>query len=153
MTSQAREVTYIIDQRGRKSLTHDTFYKNIGRANRKIMRKTQKYITVPLISDGIVSQEKYIFVCHCPPSSVGLGNIDKDTDVGSNALYKWIETTQPLLTLHGHIHESPQVTGYHTAKIGHTTVHQPGQQKPQERLVYSIVSIKGSSVDVERHVK
>ena len=82
-----------------------------------------------------------------------MGNIDKDTDVGSTALYKCIETTQPLLTLHGHIHESPQVTGCHTAKIGNTIVHQPGQQKPQNKLVYSIISIEDGSVDVERCVK
>ena len=105
------------------------------------------------ISDEVDSQKNSIFVCHSPPASVGLGNVDKHIDVGSTALYKWIVSTQPLLSLHGHIHESPQVTGVHTAKIGNTTAHQPGQQKLQNKLLYSIISIEDGSVDVERCVK
>jgi len=105
------------------------------------------------LSDDTDHHEQSIFVCHGPPSSVGLGNVDKDIDVGSSALYKWIESAQPLLTLHGHIHESPQITGKNTAKIGQTTVHQPGQLKPQGKLIYSIVSIEDRIVDVERLIK
>ncbi len=59
----------------------------------------------------------------------------------------WIETYQPLLTLHGHIHESPLITGVDTVMIGRTTVHQPGQTAGAE-AVFSLVSIRESEVRV-----
>jgi len=105
------------------------------------------------ISDKLDSFEKAIVVCHAPPASLGLGNIGSGLDVGSQAVHKWIETTQPLLTLHGHIHESPEVTGIHTAQLGQTTVHQPGQQRYRGQLVYSVISIESGSVEIERVVQ
>jgi len=94
--------------------------------------------------------ERAVVVCHAPPQGTGLGNISADTDVGSAAVRAWIERYQPLLTLHGHIHESPRITGLDTVKIGRTTVHQPGQEWVLGRLVYSIVEIEEGTVRVER---
>jgi Icc-related predicted phosphoesterase len=94
--------------------------------------------------------ERAVVVCHAPPQGTGLGNISADTDVGSAAVRAWIEKYQPLLTLHGHIHESCRVTGIDTAKIGRTTVHQPGQDWVLRRLVYSIVEIEEGTVRVKR---
>lgn len=105
------------------------------------------------ISQQTDSWEKAIFVCHAPPAGLGLGNIDLDIDVGSTALKKWIETTQPLLTLHGHIHESPEITGCHTAHLGRTTLHQPGQQRHQGKLAYSLISIEDSFVEIKRFIR
>ena len=58
-----------------------------------------------------------------------------------------------LITIHGHIHESSQLTGKDTVRIGRTTVHQPGQERFMERLVYSIVDIEGNTVLVERRTE
>jgi Icc-related predicted phosphoesterase len=94
--------------------------------------------------------ERAVLVCHAPPQGTGLGNISPDTDVGSAAVRAWIKRYQPVLTLHGHIHESPRITGIDTVKIGRTTVHQPGQERFLGRLVYSIVEIEEGEVRVER---
>ncbi len=94
------------------------------------------------------SLDRAILVCHAPPAKTALGVIGDGTDVGSVALGKWIQKHQPLLTLHGHIHESPKVTGEHTAKVGRTTAHQPGQGAG-EMLAYSIVTINEDEVGIE----
>jgi uncharacterized protein len=96
--------------------------------------------------------ERAVLVCHAPPQGTGLGNISAGTDVGSAAVRAWIERYQPLLTLHGHIHESPRITGVDMAKIGRTTVHQPGQERFLGRLTYSIVQIEEGAVRVERRL-
>jgi Icc-related predicted phosphoesterase len=110
--------------------------------------------TLEELLDGIAAQaldwERAVVVCHAPPRGTGLGNISADTDVGSAAVRAWIRKYQPLLTLHGHIHESPRITGIDTVKIGRTTVHQPGQERFLGRLVYSIVEIEEGTVRVER---
>lgn len=94
------------------------------------------------------SLNRAILVCHAPPAKTALGVIGDGTDVGSVALCKWIQKHQPLLTLHGHIHESPKVTGEHTAKLGTTTAHQPGQGEGG-MLAYSIVTINEDKVEIE----
>ena len=110
--------------------------------------------TLAELLDAIAAQaagwERAVVVCHAPPQGTGLGNISTDTDVGSAAVRAWIKKYQPLLTLHGHIHESPRVTGIDTVKIGRTTVHQPGQERFLGRLVYSIVEIEKGAVRIER---
>ncbi len=39
---------------------------------------------------------------------------------------RWIEERQPLLTLHGHIHESPVLSGHWAERIGNTICVNPG---------------------------
>jgi len=96
--------------------------------------------------------DRAILVCHAPPAKTALGVIGDGTDVGSVALGRWIQKYQPLLTLHGHIHESPEVTGEHTAKLGRTTAHQPGQGA-NGMLAYSIVTINDEGVRIEHTQK
>ena len=43
-----------------------------------------------------------------------------DVHVGSIAIKRFIEEKQPLLTLHGHIHESTRLTGQWLQFIGRT---------------------------------
>ena len=40
---------------------------------------------------------------------------------------RFIEKTQPLLTLHGHIHEAPELSGRYLDRIGATLCVNPGQ--------------------------
>lgn len=47
--------------------------------------------------------------------------------MGSTATARFIETVQPLLTLHGHIHESPDESGVWMGRLGETVCIQPGQ--------------------------
>lgn len=71
-----------------------------------------------------------IFLFHSPPYKTNLDeaplkgktieNVPLDINVGSIAIRKFIELKQPLITLHGHIHESSTLTGSWKDKIGDT---------------------------------
>lgn len=70
---------------------------------------------------------KAVYVIHMPPARVGLDICSDGREVGSQAIFSFIEKAQPLLTLHGHIHESPSRSGAWRANIGETVCVQPGQ--------------------------
>jgi Icc-related predicted phosphoesterase len=71
-----------------------------------------------------------IFLFHAPPYKTNLDraaldgkfidHLPLDVHVGSIAIKKFIEERQPLITLHGHIHESAHITGSWREKIGRT---------------------------------
>ncbi|MGQ9705631.1 MAG: metallophosphoesterase family protein [bacterium] len=76
------------------------------------------------------NMENAIFLFHSPPYDTKLDRAGLDgmmidyaplaLHVGSVAIRKFIESKQPLLTLHGHIHESTKITGFWKDKIGRT---------------------------------
>jgi len=68
-----------------------------------------------------------VYVLHGPPSGLGLDVVRGGVAVGSTATRAFIERVRPLLTLHGHIHESPEESGKWRGKIGETVCIQPGQ--------------------------
>ena len=47
-------------------------------------------------------------------------HVPLDVHIGSIAIQRFIEQRQPLLTLHGHVHESSRLTGEWKEKIGRT---------------------------------
>jgi len=74
--------------------------------------------------------DRTIYLFHSPPHNTNLDRADidnvlidgvsPDVHVGSIAIRKFIECHQPLLTLHGHIHESRTLTGEWRDQIGRT---------------------------------
>jgi Icc-related predicted phosphoesterase len=74
--------------------------------------------------------ERAIFLFHAPPYDSSLDraaldgkmieHVPLDLHVGSIAVRRFIETYGPLLTLHGHIHESARLTGSWRDRIGRT---------------------------------
>lgn len=68
-----------------------------------------------------------VYVLHGPPSGMGLDVVRGGEAVGSAATRRFIERAQPLLTLHGHIHESPEESGAWMDRLGRTVCIQPGQ--------------------------
>lgn len=88
-----------------------------------------------------------IYVIHTPPFGLGLDVISSGVKVGSQAVSRFIEKIQPLLTLHGHIHESPAISGIWKAKIGETICAQPGQMKA-DALSYALIDLE--SMEMER---
>ena len=58
-----------------------------------------------------------------------------DPHVGSIAIRRFIEDRQPLLTLHGHIHESARVTGSWRDAIGRTHAFNAAHHGPELALV------------------
>ena len=71
---------------------------------------------------------KAVYVMHQPPYGIGLDvRPDEDQPVGSRAVYSFLAENQPLLSLHGHIHDSPGETGIWEENIGLAVCVQPGQ--------------------------
>jgi len=73
------------------------------------------------------SYKKAIYIVHSPPFGTKLDLIQGGKSAGSRSIRTFIEGNQPLLTLHGHIHESPEVSGAYFDRIGETISINPGQ--------------------------
>jgi Icc-related predicted phosphoesterase len=70
-----------------------------------------------------------IWLVHCPPSDLGMDICYDGSQVGSPAILRFIQDTQPLVGCSGHIHESPyQPGGRWEARAGRTFWFQPGQE-------------------------
>jgi hypothetical protein len=71
-----------------------------------------------------------VFLFHVPPyaSDLDLADLEGrmvdgaplDVHVGSIAVRRFIEQRRPYLTLHGHVHESPRLSGRWRERIGRT---------------------------------
>jgi len=73
--------------------------------------------------------EKTIYVFHAPPYGTKLDILCNGQHKGSKAVLGFIKKNQPVLTLHGHIHEAPEVSGTMKQKIGRTLCINPGNGK------------------------
>ncbi|WP_069804360.1 metallophosphoesterase family protein [Thermogemmatispora onikobensis] len=97
--------------------------------------------------------ERAIFNVHVPPYGSGLDTapqLDEQLKpvvvggeiatgpVGSKAVRTMIERFQPLVSLHGHVHESRAVS-----KIGRTTCINPGSEYGDGHLRAALVTLKG----------
>ncbi|MGE5189182.1 MAG: metallophosphoesterase family protein [Gemmatimonadota bacterium] len=89
--------------------------------------------TLPTIQDELASlpaprdANRAVYLLHGPPAGLGLDVCRGGTAVGSQAVLRFVERVQPLLALHGHIHESPEVSGAWRGAVGRTVCVQPGQ--------------------------
>jgi uncharacterized protein len=76
-----------------------------------------------------------IYVCHTPPFNTPLDQMPRGRHVGSTALRAFIEQHAPPLTLHGHIHESPELSGRYAARLGATWSINPGHDPKRFQAV------------------
>lgn len=89
--------------------------------------------SLPTIEDELFSlprprdPRRAVYVIHGPPSGLGLDVCRGGAAVGSAATRRFLEERQPLLSLHGHIHESPEESGVWKTAVGGTVCIQPGQ--------------------------
>jgi Icc-related predicted phosphoesterase len=88
---------------------------------------------------------KSVYVIHMPPYRLGLDKCYHGAEVGSKTIYNFLDNYQPKLSLHGHIHESPEVTGRWHAKLGGTICIQPGQL-----IEFTYVTIDLSAMKFDR---
>jgi len=72
--------------------------------------------------------DKTVYIIHAPPIQSGLDVCFRNGPVGSHDVRTWIETNKPFLTLHGHIHESYEITNIAITKINDTICINPGQK-------------------------
>jgi uncharacterized protein len=104
-----------------------------GRHSFPVNMNEVRYATIAkdieeLTSD--VEMENAVLISHSPPyqtllDRAGLDgqmidHVPLDVHVGSIAISRWIQDRQPLLTLHGHIHESTRRTGEWRQQMGRT---------------------------------
>ena len=80
---------------------------------------------------------KAVYIMHMPPAGLGLDVCSSGDRPACWSVRGFLEREQPLLSLHGHIHESYIMTSIWKAKIGETWAVQPGQGGPYP--VYCII--------------
>ena len=97
-----------------------------------------------------------VFLFHSPPYQTALDragvdgmSVDHaplDLHVGSVAIARFIEERQPLLTLHGHIHESTRLTGSWRERIGKTHAFNGAHDGPELALVrFDLADLDGAT--------
>jgi Icc-related predicted phosphoesterase len=94
---------------------------------------------------GDADLSRAIFLFHTPPHETKLDraaldgkmvdHVPLDLHVGSIAVQRFIEARQPLLTLHGHIHESARLTGSWRDRLGETHAFTGAHDGPELSLV------------------
>ncbi len=119
-----------------------------GRRSVQIPEREKKHSTIrkdlAQLEDG-GSFDDTIFLFHTPPYKTKLDRaaldgkmVDHaplDVHVGSIAVREFIEKNQPLITLHGHIHESSRMTGQWQDKIGRTFMFSAAHDGPELAVV------------------
>ncbi|MBI2138469.1 metallophosphoesterase [Candidatus Woesearchaeota archaeon] len=83
---------------------------------------------------GLSNPKKTIYVFHSPPFNTKLDMTYRGFHVGSRSIRSFIEKEQPPLALHGHIHESPEVSGSWRDKLGRALCINPGCKKEEGKL-------------------
>lgn len=92
-------------------------------------------------------QERTIYIMHSPPFGTRLDLIQGGKSAGSRSIKTFIQKNQPLLTLHGHIHESPELSGTYVDRIGETLSINPGQWIGKTRDISKLHAV---TFEVER---
>lgn len=107
-----------------------------------------KWGTIQLDLDSLAGPEsldRAVFLFHTPPHDTALDRADLDgkmyehvpldVHVGSIAVRRFIELRQPLLALHGHIHESTRLTGEWKIRLGRTVCINGAHDGPELALI------------------
>ena len=103
-----------------------------------------------MVEQATADPDKLIFNVHCPPHGTALDEAPELTEdlgvvgggrvlahVGSTAVREAIEANQPLLSLHGHIHEARA-----TARLGRTLSINPGS-------AYETGDLQGAVIELD----
>jgi hypothetical protein len=104
-----------------------------------------------MVDQATAPPEKLIFNFHCPPHGTALDEAPELTEdlgvvgggrvlahVGSTAVREAIEATQPVLSLHGHIHEARGA-----ARLGRTLSINPGSAYETGDLQGAVIELDG----------
>ncbi len=114
------------------------------------------YARVEQLANQVPDHSRSIFNLHVPPydstldtaaeldeqlTVVMAGSEPKLIPVGSTAVRELIERFQPMLSLHGHVHESAAA-----ARIGRTLCINPGSDYHTGRIAGCLITLRGSRV-------
>lgn len=114
----------------------------------EVNRKQLPYLNIKKDLDQLAEHDELsnaIFLFHTPPYQTTLDraaldgkfhdHVPLDVHVGSIAVKRFIEEKQPLITLHGHIHESTSITGHWKDQIGKTLAMNAAHNGPELSLI------------------
>lgn len=122
------------------SIEYDQIYNWIEYSTTKLPHMCEILNSLP----KPIHSDKTIYIMHMPPASLHLGQLySQDLDIGSQDIYDFLKENQPLLSLHGHIHESPDTKkGRWMNQILNTTCIQPGQRDfYDEEMIYAFIDL------------
>jgi len=113
-----------------------------------VSEREKRYSTIKEDLERLAADQdltKAIFLFHSPPYQTKLDvsaregamidYVPLDRHLGSIAVRRFIEASQPLLTLHGHVHESPRLSGSWKDRIGPTHCFSAAHDGPELALV------------------
>ncbi len=117
-----------------------------GRRTVPISEHEARYSTIQQDLDRLEAEmDRAVFLFHAPPYRTVLDRaaldgrkIDYapvDVHVGSIAIRRFIESRQPLLTLHGHVHEAARLSGAWRERLGKTWIFGGAHDGPELALV------------------
>ena len=82
---------------------------------------------------------KTIYVFHDPPYGVGLDVCYGNIYAGSKAIYNFLKDSNAYMSLHGHIHESYELSGVWKVLIGNTIAIQTGQTDLNANILHCVL--------------
>ena len=113
-----------------------------------VAEQEKKYATIQNDLDRLTEQAdlaKAIFLFHSPPYQTNLDvsflkakmidHVPLDRHLGSIAIRRFIERRQPLLTLHGHIHEATNLSQSWRDRLGRTHCFSAAHDGPELALI------------------
>jgi Icc-related predicted phosphoesterase len=119
-----------------------------GFYTRPVPDHDKRYATIQKDLEQLAGSEaldRAVFLFHSPPYQTKLDRLSGhvsirdhaplDAHAGSIAVKRFIETRQPRITLHGHIHESARITGCWKEQIGRTWAFSAAHDGPELALV------------------
>lgn len=119
-----------------------------GRYSVPVPEREKKYCTIQTDLQDLAQGLDFLrTIClfHSPPHRTKLDRaaldgkmidmVPLDVHVGSVAVRRFIERNQPLLSLHGHIHESTRITGSWRDQVGRTVMFNAAHDGPELALV------------------
>jgi Icc-related predicted phosphoesterase len=119
-----------------------------GYRSRPVSVRDLRYYTMARNIERLAAeaaQAKAVWLFHAPPYDTKLDraaldgrryeHVPLDVHVGSIAIRRFIRDRQPLLTLHGHVHESARLTGAWRDRIGRTHMFSAAHDGPELALV------------------
>lgn len=131
-------------------VNEDNQFEAIPKLSDYMASKISIYDTLVKTSSVLKDVKKSIWLIHAPPATLGLDICAHGARVGSEAVLKFIQEYQPFITIHGHIHESPEYNGHKWYQNeGETICIQGGQMCPG--LYYSVIKIQDGKIIGLKH--
>lgn len=115
-----------------------------------LLGKPSIFASLENLAGRVKDMPNSIWLIHQPPVKMGFDLCGSGDKVGSPTVYNFLLEKQPLLSIHGHIHEAPEVNGQVWAKqLGRILCIQAGQ--PERDIFYAKFDLKDGKIENLAH--